>query len=211
MADINKKVTEIKNRSTLKPPYLLLNISVGKRFLAEALQDRSSLPKDPDNLFGTKESSLGLGLAEHLLRVSQNSSIYMGNICLYMPPDSELVPSVSFAAASSAEFLTSLYGRSSLAVEAFPCHTTSEVVLMKRYWQMAWFSRVRRVLANLYGQPPIPLNTKYYTTEELQSSFESNPAFSWNSIPQEYRYGYHYFRGKLKVLNFNENTKGDLC
>jgi hypothetical protein len=190
---------------------LILNIRVAKtpNFL-DYVDSKEDLPQDVSNTFGSKESSIGLYLAQALLGLCSNSSIYQTNLVLYLgvQVDVEVLHLINLFSSGATLALSKLYDSPKVLVNLY-APPADQVITYQRYWQMCWFAHLRRCLGEVY-RPHIPKYNREWDVKDLQSEFEADPHFNWDNLSNNLKYGYQFFNGRLCTRNFCAGTSGDL-
>lgn len=190
---------------------LILNLRIAKTpIFLNYLDSKKPLDSDPENIFGSKESSVGLYLAQNLLNLCHNISIYQTNLVIYLgvQQDPDVLHLVNQFSAASTLALSKLYGSPKVLINVYS-PPQDLLIVYQRYWQMCWFAHLRRCLGELY-KPHIPRYNREYPVQDLQSEFEADPRFSWESISTNLKYGYQFSNGQLTTRNFCKGTAGDL-
>ena len=190
---------------------LILNIRVAKtpNFL-DYVDSKGDLPTDPGNIFGSKESSIGLYLAKNLLHLASNLSVYQTNLVIYLgvSENPDVLHLINQFSADSVLALSRFYEKPKVLVNLYT-PPADQVITYQRHWQMCWFAHLRRCLGEVY-KPGIPRYNREWDVKDLQEEFENDPAFSWDNLTSNLKYGYQFYNGKLGTRNFCAGTAGDL-
>lgn len=192
-------------------PYFLINLSISKtNKYYEFLDSKASLPTDPDNVFGTKESALGLAVASKLVesKLVKNCSSYMSNLCLYFESSSLSIENTACQVSIVAyKALSHYYSDPSVSLTVYPAYDDNNKLFFQRYWQKAWMAHQVRALAEVYLEPPIPRDNKLYKVRELRDALENTPSFSFSNLSGFQKYSHHFVDRKLTTVNFFEGTQ----
>lgn len=190
---------------------LIVNLRVAKTpSFYEYVDNKPARAGDPDNIFGSKESTIGLYLAQKLLPLCGNSSVYQTNLVLYLGnlerPD--ILHITNLLCSTSVLALSNIYPDPKVLINIYN-PPSDEVIIYQRHWQMCWFAHLRRCLGELY-KPHISRYNREWRVKDLQKGFEADPRFNWESINNNIKYGYQFYRSRLTARNFCEGTAGDL-
>lgn len=189
---------------------LVINLRIVKTpIFLDYLDSKPALASDPENIFGSKESSVGLYLAQGLLGLCSDISIYQTNLVLYLEAENpDIVHLINLFSSTSVLRLADLYRSPKILIDIYN-PPEKDVIAYQRYWQMCWFAHLRRCLGELY-KPYIPRYNREYPVKELQQEFEADPLFDWELIPNSVKYGYQFVNKRLISRNFCQGTAGDL-
>jgi hypothetical protein len=189
---------------------LVINLRVVKTpIFLDYLDSKPPLDSDSENIFGSKEASVGLYLAQGLLGLCGEISIYQTNLVLYLEAENpDIVHLINLFSSEAVLRLADLYRSPKILIDIYN-PPAEEVIAYQRYWQMCWFAHLRRCLGELY-KPHIPRYNREYPVKEIQAEFEADPLFDWELIPNSVKYGYQFSNKRLISRNFCHNTAGDL-
>lgn len=191
----------------------ILNIRIAKtESFYQYVEAKPALPHDEENIFGHKESSIGLYLAQELIKkqLCSNVSVYQTNLVVYLGviDKPEVLHIINQFVTESVLSLHRLYNAPKVLVNLYN-PPAAEVILYQRYWQMCWFAHLRRCLGEVY-KPHISRYNREYQVKEIQKEFEQDPDFSWDNLSDNLKYGYQFINGRLQTRNFCSGTGGDL-
>lgn len=189
---------------------LVINLRIVKTpIFLDYLDSKPALNSDPENIFGSKEASVGLYLAQGLLGLCSDISIYQTNLVLYLEVENpDIVHLINLFSSGATLRLADLYVSPKILIDIYN-PPSEKVIAYQRYWQMCWFAHLRRCLGELY-KPHIPRYNREYPVKELQREFEADPTFDWVLIPSSVKYGYQFVNKRLIPRNFCRGTAGDL-
>jgi hypothetical protein len=120
----------------------------------------------------------------------------------------EVLHLINLFTSTSVLALARLYEHPKVLVNLY-APPADQVITYQRYWQMCWFAHLRYCLGEVY-KPHVPRYNRVYEAKDLQKAFENDPTFSWDNLPNNLKYGYQFYHGKLVTRNFCQGTAGDL-